>query len=51
MIQKSENFLNKKNVKITKPIHAFKCYASSYNDEILIDFNPELQIKDNESTI
>ena len=47
---KSENFLNEKNVKITKRSHAFKRYASSYV-EILNSFNPELQLKDTESAI
>ena len=42
----SENFLNKKNVKITKRAHAFKDYASSYNVDILNSFNPELQLKE-----
>ena len=45
--KKSENFLNEKNVKITKQAHAFKGYASSYNVEIFNSFDPELQIKDN----
>ena len=36
-------------MKITKPAHAFKGYAISYDFEIL--FNPELQIKDTESVI
>ena len=33
MIQRSENFLKEKNVKITKPEHAFKGFASTYNVE------------------
>ena len=41
----------KKNIKITKQEHAFKGYASTYNVEILNSFNPELQLKDTESTI
>ena len=45
MIQKSENLLNKKNVKITKRAHAFNGYASTYNVEILNTFNPELQLE------
>ena len=49
--KKSENFLNDKNMKITKREHAFKVYASTYNIEILNSFNPELQLKDTESTI
>ena len=48
MIQKSENFLNDKNAKMTKWKHAFK---SSYNVEILIFFNPGLQLKNTESVI
>ena len=31
--------------------HAFKGYAITYNFEILNSFNPELQLKDNESAI
>ena len=34
-----------KKKKITKRAHAFKSYAHTYNDEILISFNPELQLK------
>ena len=49
MIQKSENVLNQKNVKITKSAHAFKGFASFFNVEILYSFNHELQIKDTES--
>ena len=30
--------------KITKWVHAFKGYASSYNVGILNSFNPELQL-------
>ena len=49
MIQKiSKNFLN---VKITKRVHAFKGYVSTSNVEILNSFNPELKVKDTESTI
>ena len=48
MIQKSENFLNDKNAKMTKWKHAFK---SSYNVEILFFFNPGLQLKNTESVI
>ena len=40
--KKRENFLNEKNIKITKPEHSFKSFASTYNVEILISFNPEL---------
>ena len=49
VIQKSENFLNEKNVKITKRENAFKDFASIYNVKILISFNPEVQLRDNES--
>ena len=49
--KKSENFLNEENVKITKQEHALKGFASTYNVEILNSFNPELQLKDTESTI
>ena len=49
--KKTENFLNDKNMKITKQEHAFKVCASTYNVEILNSFNPELQLKDTESTI
>ena len=38
-------------MKITKRAHAFKGFASSYNIENLNSFNPELQLKDNESAI
>ena len=50
-MQKSENFLDEKNVKITKRKDAFKGFASTYNVEILNSFNPELQLKDTESAI
>ena len=51
MIQKSKNFLNKKNVKITKQAHALKDFSNSFNIEILNFFNPELQLKITESAI
>ena len=51
MIQKSEHFLNEKNVKITKLEYAFKGFASSYNVEILNSFHLELQLKDTKSSI
>ena len=38
-------------MKITKRSHAYRGYASTYNVEILISFNPELQPKDTESAI
>ena len=45
MIQKIENFLNKKKyVKIAKRKHAFKDFASFYNIDIFNRFNPELQL-------
>ena len=49
MIQKKN--LKEKNVKITKEAHAFKCFASSCNVEIIKSVDPELQLKDTESTI
>ena len=49
--EKSETFLDEKNVKITKLSHAFKGYASSNNVTILNSFNPELQLKDTSFTI
>ena len=49
MIQEKLKF-EQKNVKIIKWAHAFKCYASSYN-EILNSFNPKLQLKETESVI
>ena len=49
--KKGKNFLNEKNIKITKWTHAFKGFASSYNVEILNSFNPELKLKDSESSI
>ena len=52
MIQKwSEHFLNEKNVKIAIQEHDFKGYASTFNVQILISFNPGLQLKDTESSI
>ena len=48
---KSEHFLNKKTVKITKTEHASKVYAITYNVKILNSFQCEMQLKDNESTI
>ena len=40
-----------KNIKITKPEHAFEGYANSYNVETFNTFNPELHLKDTESSI
>ena len=47
VIQKSENFLNKRNVKTTKQV--LKDFACSYNVENLNTFQPEqhLQIRVN----
>ena len=43
MIQKIiENFLNKKNIKITNLAHAFKGYTSSYYNDVLNSFNLEV---------
>ena len=41
----------KKNVKITKRAHGFKGCVNAYNVEILNYFNPELQLKNTESSI
>ena len=53
VIQKSENFLYKKNVKIIKRarVHASKGYANSHKVDILNSFNPELQLKDTKLAI
>ena len=53
VIQKSENFLYKKNVKIIKRAraHASKGYANSHKFDILNSFNPELQLKDTKPAI
>ena len=51
VIQKKENLLNEKNIKIAKQKHAFKGYAGTYGLDILNYFNPELQLKDIESGI
>ena len=51
MIQKKENLLNEKNIKIAKQKHAFKGYSGTYGLDILNYFNPELQLKDIESGI
>ena len=45
--KKCKNFLNEKNVKITKLEHALKGYASTCYVEILNSFNPELQLLQN----
>ena len=50
-MHKGKNFLKEKNIKRTKPEHAFKGFASSYNVEIVNSFNPELQLKDTDAAI
>ena len=49
--KKHKIFGTKINVKLTKRAHIFNGYASSYNVKILSSFNPELQLKDNESAV
>ena len=49
--KKNENFLNEKNVKITKREHTCKGFGSTFNVGILNFFHPELQLKDSESAI
>ena len=51
MIQKIWTFLDEKNLKITKRAHAFKGYANSCNYEVLNACDPELHLKNAESTI
>ena len=52
MVQKKcENFLNGKNVKITKQEHASTGYASTFNVKNSNSFNHEIQVKNIESTI
>ena len=52
-IKRPEYFFNEKEtikiVKITKHSHDYKTYASSYNVEILIFFNPGQDLKNTES--
>ena len=48
--KKNENFWKEKNVKITKRLHSYIGYASTYNVKILKSFNPELQLKETEFT-
>ena len=50
-MHKKWKFFKQKNVKITKPKHAFKGFASSCNVEILNSFNTELLLKETESSI
>ena len=53
MIQKKmKSFLTTtKNVTITKWVHAFKGYASTYNVGISNSFNPKLQLKSTEFAV
>ena len=44
--KKSENFSNEKNVKMIKRSRSYGGYANAYNVEILIYFNPELQVRE-----
>ena len=46
--QKKRNFLDEKNVKITKLSHAYK---DTYWDKNFNSFNPELQHEDTEAAI
>ena len=39
-MQKSEKFLNEKNIKITKREHGFKGFENTYNFEVFNSFNP-----------
>ena len=51
MKQKESKIFWTKKKKITNREHVLKCFASTYNVEVLNSFNPELQLKDTESTI
>ena len=51
MTKNDANFLNEKNVKITKRAHAFQGHVNTHNVKILSSFNSELQLKDTESAI
>ena len=51
MQKKVKILLNEKEAKITKRAYAFKGFSSSHNVKILNSFNPELQVKDIESSI
>ena len=51
MQKKVKILLNEKEAKITKRAYAFKGFSSSHNVKILNCFNPELQVKDIESSI
>ena len=42
---------SKKNAKIRKQSHSYKCNGSTYQVEILDSFNTELQLKNSESAI
>ena len=48
--KKMKIFGSKKNVKITKRLHSYIGYESTYNVKILKSFNPELQLKETEFT-
>ena len=51
MIQNKWKIFKQKNIRLAKQKHAFKGFSSTYNVEILNSFNPELQLKDTESSI
>ena len=51
MIWKKWELFDCKKKKKIESAHAFKGYAITYNFEILNSFNPELQLKDDESAI
>ena len=48
MKQKSTNFFDEKNTKITKQSHAYKGYASCSSVRISNNVNTDLQLKDAE---
>ena len=50
-LQNLKEFLDIKNVKITKRFHAYKGYGSTCKVEILNSFNVELEVQDTESAI
>ena len=43
--------MDEKNVKITKGLHVYKDYASTYNIKTLNSFDSELQLKETEYEI
>ena len=49
--KKSENFLNEKNMNITKRVQSFRGFTGFYNVKILNSFNLELQLKGTDSAI